>query len=176
MELKVVKLEEAGYKSALIGLSLNKNKSPKDMVKVSEILCNKDGGHNKFLEHIYIWLRVRAPRYWWVEADTYRLTSKQSQSTIHTLMKNSFTYDDFEDKEIIPSYLGILNECIKNNNFLELKKLLPEGFMQTREWCLNYKTLRNIIIQRELHKLPHWQLFISETLNQIDHPELIKGK
>jgi len=76
MHIKVIKLEEAGYESAIKGLSLNKNQTQSHSKKVAQILCDKDFGHNKFLESIYIWLDVTAPRYWWSEADTYRLTTK----------------------------------------------------------------------------------------------------
>lgn len=51
-------------------------------------LFEKDGGHNKFLESVILWLDVNAPLYWWTEADTYRLSTKQSESTMHTLEKD----------------------------------------------------------------------------------------
>ena len=87
MGIIVNKLEEAGYQSALFGLSLNKNQPLENMPDVAKKLCNKSGGHNKFLESIIIWLDVTAPRYWWQDADTYRLSTKQSQSTNHTILK-----------------------------------------------------------------------------------------
>ena len=81
-------VEEAGYMSALGGLGHNK-KQPQDrgMHAVAVRLAPMDGGHNKFLESIYVWLNVKAPRYWWQEADTFRLSTKQSESTMHTLNK-----------------------------------------------------------------------------------------
>lgn len=46
-----------------------------------------DGGHNKFLESIEVWLEIDAPRFLWQEIDTYRVgVTKQSDSTMHTLM------------------------------------------------------------------------------------------
>lgn len=176
MELIVTKLEEAGHKSALIGLALNKNQPLDKMVNVSQILCNKDYGHNKFLEHMYVWLLVKAPRYWWQDADTYRMSSKQSQSTTHTLLKRPLTIDDFEDKCVIPETLTVLNMCINSKDFLGAKKVLPEGFLQTREWCLSYKTLANIFVQRKNHKLPHWHEFIKQVLQQVEYPELLSKR
>jgi hypothetical protein len=143
------------------------------MTTVAEVLCNKDSGHNKFMEHIYVWLLVKAPRYWWQDADTYRISSKQSQSTTHTLLKRPLTIDDFEDKCVIPETLTVLNMCINGKDFLGAKKILPEGFVQTSEWCLNYKTLANIFIQRKNHKLPHWYEFIRLVLQQVEYPELL---
>ncbi len=173
MEISVKVNEEGGYKSAMLGLSLNKDKKPEDMSGVAKKLAGHDGGHNKFLEHIELWLIVRAPRYWWQEADTYRLSSKQSQSTMHTILDNKLENNNFENGDIFPSILRELNFFIDNNLFSKLKKHLPEGFMQTREWKMSYKTLRNIILQRRNHRLPHWKKFISEVLNQVEHPELL---
>lgn len=173
MQIKVVKLEEAGYNPAMFGLSLNKNQPVEKMPEVALRLSTKDKGHNKFLEHIIIWLEIRAPRYWWADADTYRLSSKQSQSTNHTIMKKPLEIYDFEDNDITIEYLAELNKLIEEKDFLRLKKKLPEGFMQTREWCMSYKTLANIIVQRYHHKLPQWKRFIYETINQINYPELL---
>ena len=70
--MHVVKLEEAGYYAALHGLGHNKKQSQdKGMDDIALRLATKDGGHNKFLESIYVWLDVRAARYWWQEADTF---------------------------------------------------------------------------------------------------------
>ena len=173
MQIEVKKLEEAGYKSAMYGLSLNKNQSPENMEGVAHKLCNKMGGHNKFLEHIYIWLEVKAPRYWWQDADTYRLSTKQSQSTNHTILKRNLIESDFEECDISIEYLEELNELVTSKKFLSLKKKLPEGFLQTREWCMSYKTLLNIIQQRKTHILPHWRFFIDKVLMQIEHRELV---
>ena len=48
MEVNVV--EEAGYKSAMTGLSFNKKQNVNNMDKVAVKLCKQDYGHNKFLE------------------------------------------------------------------------------------------------------------------------------
>ena len=176
--IHVKKLEEAGYQSALFGLSLNKNKKPEDMAKVLERLASMDGGHNKALEHIDIWLEVRAPRYWWQEADTYRLSTKNSESTMHTIDKRNLESSDFENGDINSATLHDLNWKLnklrkKEITMSEFKRHLPEGFMQTRMWKMSYKTLRNIIMQRRKHRLENWRDFIQQTLDQVDHPELL---
>ena len=173
MEIKVVKIEEAGYESAMFGLSLNKNQDRTKMHDVAAVLSDKDMGHNKFLESMYVWLDVRAPRYWWQDADTYRLSSKQSQSTNHTILRRPLGKEDFEDRTILDDTLWYLNTLINEKNFLELKKHLPEGFMQRRCWCLSYKTLSNVIHQRQYHKLPHWQSFNSQIMAQVTYPEFL---
>lgn len=173
MFIEVTKLEEAGFKSAMKGLSLNKNQPIEAMPGVAGKLKNKDGGHNKFLEHIVVWVLVTAPRYWWQDADTYRLTTKQSESTNHTILKRPLHATDFEDGDISEGKLDELNELIAQKNFLRLKKKLPEGFLQTREWRLDYKTIRNMILQRRNHKLPHWPSFLCQLKQLCDYANLL---
>jgi len=172
-KVEVKKLNECGYQEALYGISLNKNQPIENMGPVAHKLCNKDGGHNKFLEHIVVWLEIKAPRFIWQEFDTYRIgVSKSSESTMHTILKRPLTQDDF-DIPIGFWRLRRLNSLIKKQKFLELKNELPEGFLQRRMVVLNYKVLRNIISQRKNHRLPHWKMMIEQILNQLDHPELL---
>lgn len=171
-QISVEILEESGYDSALFGLSLNKDQSIENMSGVANKLAPHDGGHNKFLEHIMVWLNVRAPRYVWQEMDTFRLSSKSSQSTMHTILKNTLTPKNFECG-ISPEYLEHLNRILQEGDLVELKRALPEGFMQRRMWVMSYKTLRNIILQRRTHKLPHWHKWIQDVLSQVKHPELL---
>ena len=109
---------------------------------------------------------------WWSEADTYRLTTKQSQSSMHTILKGPLGQKNFESK-IPKDYMDLLNKLIVKGDLVRLKALLPEGFLQRRLWCMNYANLRNIIIQRRNHRLPHWALFIESILAQVEHPELL---
>jgi uncharacterized protein (DUF2267 family) len=168
--VKVIKLKEAGYREALLGLSLSYESEPSH--RVAKRLSNKGGGHNKFLESIIVWLDVTAPRYWWQQADTYRLTSKQSGSTMHTMMRRPLTQDDFEDgvEDIV---LNILNDFIATKQFDKVKAHLPESFLQRRVWRLDYKTLQNMIQQRRTHKLKEWQFFINSVLAQVEHEEFL---
>jgi hypothetical protein len=38
---------------------------------------------------------------------------------------------------------------------------------------MNYKCLQNIINQRKNHRLPQWQIFCENVLNQVEHPEFL---
>lgn len=170
MKIKILKHE--GYEEAILGLSLSFGTTIEKAMSVAEKLQDKDGGHNKFLESIYIWLDITAPRYWWQEADTYRISTKQSESTMHTLHKRLFNQDDFE----YPIYLMTLNRLNgllatyqqdkSVENLVALKNELPEGFLQRRIWVMSLKTLRNIIQQRQTHKLPQWKEFV-ELLSKV---------
>ena len=79
--MKVEILKEAGYDEALLGLSLSYGTTIERAEEVAKKIASKNGGHNKFLESIIMWIDVTAPRYWWSQMDTYRMMTKQSQST-----------------------------------------------------------------------------------------------
>ncbi|MBN1816745.1 MAG: hypothetical protein JW828_05260 [Sedimentisphaerales bacterium] len=184
--MHVEKVEEAGYEAALRGLAHNKKQTPEQMGSVAERLADKDGGHNKFLESILVWLDVQGPRYWWQEADTFRLSTKQSESTMHTLKRElaqidieddvavgRFIEKNFEPGSCTREHLRFIFEAFKADDLVEIKKRLPEGFLQKRLWCMSYRTLRNVILQRRTHRLPHWRSFTEQVLAQVDHPELL---
>jgi len=173
--MKISILNESGYNEALLGLGLSYNITDKDQLqKVSQTLYNKDGGHNKFLESIMVWLKIDAPLYWYNQLDTYRIGTKQSTSTMHTLMKKQISQDMFEVP--IPNIiLDELEKCRLSKDFIGLRRLLPSSFIQTRICCYSYKTLRNIYKQRLGHKLPEWDLFCNTIIKQLVHPEYIEG-
>ena len=168
-------LNEAGYKEACIGISLSYNTLELDRAeKRSTKLAHQDGGHNKFLESIIVWLDVLAPRYWWQQFDTYRIgVTKQSESTMHTLMQQKNILDSKFEDGTSSHIIAVLRGLIQLKQFDQVKKNLPESFMQRRIICLNYKSLRNIILQRYNHKLLQWQQFCDMVLEQVEHPELL---
>lgn len=199
--MKVTVLEEAGYEWALLGLS----KSFKDRAiphedwwtyerfeklnKTAKGMAFNDGGHNKFLESIAVWIDIEAPRGWWQEFDTYRVgITKQSDSTMHTIQRRPTTLDDYElgtHPEMIKAFNLILKQATKGFTLKvrltgqvlqEVKWNLPEGYLQSRVVCTNYRTLRNMFLQRANHNLAQWQTFINETINQLERPELLPSK
>jgi hypothetical protein len=172
MNVEVKILREAGYEEAMLGLSLSRNKPVEDMPAVALKLSGKDGGHNKFLESICVWLDITMPRYWWQQFDTYRLMTKQSGSTMYTILKRPLIQDDFV-QPIQAGTLIKLNYLIERKAFRQIKVELPEGFLQRRIPRTDYKTLRNILQQRRTHKLEEWSFFCGAILTQIERPELI---
>jgi len=169
--MKVEIINEDGCEQALLGISLSYDNTFEldKQYKVALKLAKKDGGHNKFLESIQVWIDITAPRYWWQQFDTYRVgTTKQSGSTMHTIMRRNLHQDDFEK----PIYLGTLdhlNHLIRIKDFDQLKNELPEGFLQRRIVGTNYKVLRNMILQRGTHKLKEWQFFLYTVRSQVEH-------
>jgi hypothetical protein len=174
-------LTEAGHAQALLGMSFSHGLHKKEMDELArwerklaraEQLAPMDLGHNKFLESIMIWVNVRAPRYWWQQADTYRISTKQSESTMHTILRGELTHEDFYEP-ISETGLAELNELIKDKKLEKVKRRLPESFMQRRVWCMSYKTFRNMFVQRKNHKLEEWREFLRAVLPQLEHPEYI---
>jgi len=197
--MKVKILKEAGYDEAKYGFSLSfKDRAikPEDWMtpersrhydNVLTKNAERDGGHNKFLEHIMVWLDVEASLEWWKQFDTYRVgVSKQSESTMHTLDKRNIVIEDFdlseEEKDhsvynngiysvktMLKNYLGDLNNLPPRLK----SKLLPQCYLQRREVVLSYKVLRHIIKQREGHKLPEWTFFIDSIYEQARYKHLL---
>lgn len=176
--MNIIKLGEYGYEQAALGFSLSYNSTPERAKEILPRYAFAKSGERKFLESIYVWLLVTAPRSFWQEADTYRISTKQSESTMHTLHRKNFTQENFE-YPIPDEMLKIINDIRDKYSRKEVgieifKNCLPEGFLQTREWCFNYKTLQNIYEQRKNHRLSQWRYFCDELLKIIDHPEFIK--
>ena len=183
--MKTIVLREAGYDEAALGFSLSYDSTVERAKALFPTFAFKQGGENKFLESIMIWLDVTAPRFWWQEADTYRVgTTKQSESTMHTIAKRELTNDDFA-YALEQDALWELNNTIKWYNdpitdgdaktlyLIQLKNQLPEGFLQRRIWTMNYKGLQNMYNQRKNHRLPQWHDFFGDLFTQLEHKEFI---
>ena len=181
-------LKEEGFKEALLGLGLSYDVTSnifsvdeminiqQKLYEISLKLYNKEGGHNKFLESIQIWVDIDAPRYFWSEYDTFRVgTSKQSESTMHTIKKKEFTINMFETNskslKIFNELIPILNRVRVLEDTETIKQILPEAFLQRRIVSTNYKVLRNIIYQRRNHKLKLWPEFCHFMVENVEHPE-----
>lgn len=186
MEVKV--LQEVGHDLALRGMAYSFKDRAEEVESWWEEkrdrayqrapkLAPMDFGHNKFLESITVYIDIEAPRAWWSEFDTYRVgTTKQSESTMHTLAKRAPTIADFEPGTspiMIAAFQEVWKEC--KGNIHELKMALPEGFLQRRLVVTNYKVLRNIIAQRKNHRLKLWSKFEEEIVNQVEHKEYLIG-
>lgn len=147
--------------------------------------------HRKFLRQIVVWVDITLPRFIWSEFDTYKIgTATNSESTMHTLLKEPITKDmfeinfDLEDDDIeqdFEQYLNLLENIRnvandsdnKNDYHLLLKSLLPESFKQTRTVCLNYEVLSNMYHQRKNHRLPQWNKDFVSWIYTLPYSEFI---
>jgi hypothetical protein len=191
--MRVTILKECGYEEALFGLGLSfgltSNKTIEEVTNenalnhdhdlynklknISIKLSSKDNGENSFLELIHVWVDITMSRFWWQEANRYRFIEQLSESTMHTLKKKPITQDDFESPVPIDT-INYLNALRLMGDLEGMKNALPEGYLQRRIVCVNYKSLRNILQQRQHHKLQEWKIFCWEIMGQIAHPEMFQ--
>lgn len=180
MKFKLIK--EAGFREAISGAMLSKGVTNYEFLTnlddnwseefyeraltLASKLSPADGGHNKFLEQIQLWIVIDAPLYWWKQFDTYRIgVSKSSESTMFKMWKRGVSQEDFENP-IYESTLETLNKDIELYNKTQDKEVfdriinnLPDGYLQTRMVNINCKSLRNVYQQRKNHKLKEWRAF-----------------
>jgi hypothetical protein len=187
--MRVWLMKEFGYEEALFGLGLSYGKvsgyaTPEDAQQhdewsrlcelAPELALYGAGGHDKFLRQIGVILDITAPLYWWKQMDTYKVgTVAQSESTMHTLLKNPITKDCFESGKVPDFYINFLEDLRKHKDFSRLNACLPQSWLQRRIWTGNYAVLKNIILQRENHKLPEWKFFFDALFPALGHPELL---
>ena len=186
--MRVWLMKEFGYEEALFGIGLSYGKvsgyaTPEEAMQHDEWsrlcelapkLASRGGGHDKFLRQIGVILDITAPLYWWKQMDTYKVsTVAQSESTMHTLMKNPITQDCFEFGYVPDFYIDFLEDLRKHKDFSTLNACLPQSWLQRRIWTGNYAVLKNIILQRENHKLPEWKFFFDALFPALGHPELL---
>lgn len=111
--------------------------NPEDMVYVKigpndmdlmRRLAKAGSDHRKFLRQLPVIMDVTAPRYWWAEADQYKVsTVTNSCSTMHTIHKKEFVLDDFSwdrllncecDLFTVESDGGLFNNTVQPLGFL----------------------------------------------------------
>ena len=133
------------------------------------------------------WILIKAPLFWWKQADTYRVgISKSSESTMHKSWKNGLTQEMFETP-IFQDTLNNLNKFIDEYNVEKttterkayLQDLiignLPDAYLQTRLLNVNAKCLRNMYFQRRDHKLKQWREFCA-WIKELPYGDLITAE
>lgn len=144
-------------------------------LKLAKRLIESGNDHGKFMRFIDVCMDIKAPLYWWKEFDTYKVgTVANSCSTMHTIHKRPFVFDDFSiDEGVFYRTMDIMCKVVDTLNdlrdsFLETKdktywramiQILPESYMQLRTVKLNYAVLRNMYHSRKEHKLQEWRDF-----------------
>lgn len=121
--------------------------------------------HRKFLRTIVIWTQIEPNRGCWQEIDTYKIaTVRNSCSTMHKLGSRPLTVDDFQDGVVRQATLEDLNSlgeryrATKDYDLvIEMKRILPEGFLQLADYLMNYEVALTMFHQRRNHRLPEWR-------------------
>ena len=132
--------------------------------------------HAKHLRMVMVYADIKAPRYWWNEFDTYRAgVEKVSCSTMHKLMARPLSEDDLEHEcmndEYLKDAIASINSSMevwryshdqdyKKDVWRGIIQALPQSYLQMRTVMMSYAALRNIVKQREGHKLREWKQFI----------------
>lgn len=194
-KMKIEILDVAGIHSAIWGMRNPLNSHHLSDTSIHEIgeadmvlakkLVKAGGEHRKFLRQIQVWFDVTVPRYLWQELDTYKFGTKNSESTMHTLHKREFELSDFYigDDPIVgtANYLELyvipkLNEYrqyyLKDKDYrwiIEMKRILPESFLQRRTWNTNYEELLNIYYQRRHHRLKEEWGIILDVIEELPY-------
>ena len=139
-------------------------------------LAGAGPSHAKYRRYINVTVDITAPLYWWKEFDTYKVgTVANSESTMHTVMKDEFYIEDFSneylDEEALDDlshivyklncwrkeYLMTEHPAIKKRIWYKIIQILPSSFNQRRTVQLNYEVLAHIWRDRKNHKLDEWR-------------------
>lgn len=158
----------------------------KDM-ELAQRLISAGAEHCKFLRQIYVSFDAVLPRYVWSEFDTYHFNTKNSCSTMHTLLsaKNPLTTDQFVycigDSDWIEQSVNRINYLAKQYRGeypiqmdkadikRRAKQVLPEGFLQRRTVSTSYAELRNMYFQRRNHALSEWNTKFTEWIKTLPY-------
>lgn len=141
-------------------------------MKLCKKLIKAGSEHRKFLRMIHIQAEVRAPRYFWQEADKYKWIEANSSSTMHLITKRYLTIDDFSTDGGLYDEVGKVvdginlliqkyhdakgNPDLQDMYFRSIKQHLPESYNQLRMIDTNYECLLSIYGQRKNHRLNEW--------------------
>lgn len=157
-------------------------------------LANKltDGGpvHATYRRFINVYVDITAPLYFYKEMDRYRIgVEKISCSTMHTIHKKEFTFDDFSHEhlcggsrkvlELVIEELNIWRDLYNNgknpkDDWWQMIQLLPSSYNQKRTYMFSYEALAAIYKWRKDHKLDEWKT-LCEWIKQLPYSELITG-
>ena len=139
-------------------------------------LAGAGASHAKYRRYINVTVDITAPLYWWKEFDTYKVgTVANSESTMHTVMRDEFYIEDFSNEHLDDEALMTLSRLVYKLNCWRLEyittehpeirkriwykiiQLLPSSFNQRRTVQLNYEVLAHIWKDRKNHKLDEWR-------------------
>ena len=110
----------------------------KDLILLST-LVKRGTEHAKAIRGLVVYAEINAPIYFLREIETYRIGRERlaSNSTMHQQCK------------------GLVGE-----ELVKAKSEMPMGTMQKTVDMMSYQCIRNIVKQREGHRLPEWKTFI----------------
>lgn len=110
----------------------------KDLALLSTLVKRGDE-HSKAIRGLIVYAEINAPIYFYRELETYRIGRERlsCNSTMHQQCKS-----------------------LSGDELVKAKAEMPMGTMQKTVDMFSYQCLRNIVKQREGHRLPEWKVFI----------------
>ena len=110
----------------------------KDLALLSTLVKRGDE-HSKAIRGLIVYAEIDAPIYFYRELETYRIGRERlsCNSTMHQQCKG-----------------------LSGDELVKEKAEMPMGTMQKTVDMFSYQCLRNIVKQREGHRLPEWKVFI----------------
>lgn len=159
-------------------------------MKLARRLIGAGSEHRKFLRQIFVSVDITAPRYWWIEADTYKVgVTSNSCSTMHKLTSEPITIEMFncvgttEDdteywKGVIEHLEKLRIEYNRTKSNVVWKSLicaLPQSFIQKRTVTMNYENVLNMVRQRRNHKLTEWSVEFMEFVSKLPYAKEFFG-
>ena len=177
--MQVTNIETAFVERSLQNAGLPFSKGQPRIETLIKLANSKQRSHSKYLRQMKIACNITASGYWWKEADTTKIeTIRMSTSTMHTLMKTQLTLDNFEiasniKKElkemVIRSLLRTITDIDliriigtdETETLMSIKTLLPESFLYSSHYTMNYENLRTMYHDRKNHRVPEWQEFLN---------------
>lgn len=170
-----------------------------DEILMNKLLTSKFECDAKFMRMIIVWSDWYMSRMVWPEIDTYHFNSKNSESTMHTLLSkdgefkpfmfeqhgaDGFTLESIKRSCDDLNYLrskyqaakAIHDSQVMNETLRQAKLILPESFIQMRTVCTNYAELRHMYMQRKNHRLWEWNTIFVDWIKTLPYSELITGE
>lgn len=178
----VTNIETAFVERSLQNAGLPFSNGKPRMETLIKLANSKQRSHSKYLRQMKIACNISASGYWWKEADTTKIEAiRMSTSTMHTLLETSLSLDNFEiasniyetrpivvasliraigDINKIKAYPYCSQYCSKDEVLMAIKTLLPESFIYSSHYTMNYENLRTMYHDRKNHRVPEWQEFL----------------
>lgn len=147
--------------------------------------------------HMYVGMKITAPKYWWSTVFDFRDYDKISIKDASKTMLREFTMDDFSHEHLIKTDTGffdepydVLHTTVEMLNYCyhrwlqadeeegkslwqwQVIQLLPNSFNSTRTMSMNYKTLSNLLAYAKKCKGIEWDGFKKE-MKKIPRQELL---
>lgn len=146
----------------------------KNDLELAQKLILAGDEHAKFMRQIFVSVDITAPIFWWKEMDQYKInTVTDSESFMHTGIKNPFSMDQFENdieptnQEMFFEVPSDINE--KDEIWKEVIDFPDYSISNTGKIYFNGKTIIDIYGKKREYK-PH---YINQSVNSSNYKKVV---